>query len=82
MLLSGRLAVIVSRVAGKEISTRQAAKILGVTDARVRQLIKEKKLGKKRMLGRDWLLDEDEVRAFGKQPRGKRGAPRSRVRLK
>ena len=36
-----------SRMIGKEISTMQAASIRGVTDARVRQLIKEKKLAKK-----------------------------------
>jgi excisionase family DNA binding protein len=66
-------------VAGRDISTKQAAKILGVTDARVRQLIKEKKLAKKRKIGRDWLLDEDEVKIFSKQPPGKRGSPRRRI---
>jgi len=51
-----------------EISTKHAAALLRVTDARVRQLIKEKKLARVRMTGRDWLLDEKEVKAFAKQP--------------
>lgn len=69
-------------VKGKEISTKQAASILGVSDARVRQLITERNLVKVRKMGRDWLLNEEEVKAFGKQPRGKRGAPRRWIKAK
>jgi excisionase family DNA binding protein len=66
---------------GRKVTTAKAAIILGVSDARVRQLIKEKKLIKVEKEGRDWLLDQAEIKAFVKQPRGKRGAPRRRVFL-
>lgn len=66
---------------GRIVTTAKAAIILGVSDARVRQLIKEKKLVKVEKEGRDWLLDKAEIKAFVKQPRGKRGAPRRRVFL-
>lgn len=57
------------------ITTSDAAEILGVTPARVRQFVLEGRLkGKK--LGRDLLLDESEVRAFASKPRKITGRPK------
>ena len=65
---------ILRAVGNKTITTQKAAQLLGVSDARVRQLIGEKNLLKVDKKGRDWLLDENEVRAFGSQHAGRRQA--------
>jgi excisionase family DNA binding protein len=55
------------------VTTKEAAQILGVTPARIRQLIKAGRLiAEKR--GRDHLIEEPEVQRFKRQ--GRRSGPR------
>jgi excisionase family DNA binding protein len=57
------------------ITTSEAAEILGVTPARVRQFVLDGRLiGRK--FGRDLLLDELEVRKFAAKPRKITGRPK------
>jgi excisionase family DNA binding protein len=45
------------------LSTKQAAKIMGITDAHLRRLLENNQVhGKK--LGRDWFIEENEVKNF------------------
>ncbi len=44
----------------KTITTKQAAKILGINDSRVRQLILAGRLPAKKF-GRDWLINEKDL---------------------
>lgn len=63
-------------MSGKTINTKEAATIIGVTPTRVRQFITEGRFATARKIGRDLFIDENEVKRFGKLPRGKKGAPR------
>jgi len=57
------------------ITTSEAAKVLGVSPARVRQLVLEGRLtGKK--VGRDLLFDPNEVESFSHLPRKITGRPK------
>lgn len=53
------------------LSTAEAAKQLGVSQARVRQLLESGKLGGVRLLDRVWAVDErsvaDRIRRLGKK---------------
>ena len=60
------------------ISTAEAAKILGVTPSRVRQLIIEGRLEATK-IGRDQLLDKKNVESFALQPRERTGRPKSNM---
>ena len=60
------------------ISTAEAAEILGVTPSRVRQLIIEGRLGATK-IGRDQLLDKEEVENFALKPRMRTGRPKSGI---
>jgi excisionase family DNA binding protein len=55
------------------VTTKEAAQILGVTPARVRQLIKEKRLAAEKH-GRDHLLQDREVERFRRH--GRRSGPK------
>jgi excisionase family DNA binding protein len=57
------------------ITTSEAAEILGVTPARVRQFVLDGRLNG-RKVGRDLLLDESEVRTFAAKPRKITGRPK------
>jgi excisionase family DNA binding protein len=60
------------------LTTREAAAQLGITDSRIRQLIRAGRLPARRM-GRDWFVDEGDLRAFQPAPRGwPKGISRSR----
>jgi excisionase family DNA binding protein len=58
------------------LTTAQAAKLLGVTDVRVRHLCQEGRLGSK--VGRDWVITEEEIERFERKPphRPKKEPPR------
>jgi site-specific DNA-methyltransferase (adenine-specific) len=56
------------------ITTSKAAKVLGITPVRVRQLIKTRAL-KSEKQGRDHLLDEIEVERFNREGRRRPGRP-------
>lgn len=58
----------------KLLTTEEAAKKLGVSASRVRQLISENRLESKK-LGRDHLIEEEQVKYFAKKGRKKRGRP-------
>ena len=58
------------------ITTSEAAEVLGVTTARIRQYIKEERLRSQKH-GRDHLLIKKEVEKFSKSGRPKRGRPKS-----
>jgi excisionase family DNA binding protein len=55
------------------VTTKEAAQILGVSPARVRQLIKEKRLAAEKH-GRDHLLQDREVERF--KQHGRRSGPK------
>jgi excisionase family DNA binding protein len=55
------------------VTTKDAAKILGVTPVRVRQLIKDGRLVAEKR-GRDHLLEDQEVQRFKRQ--GRRSGPK------
>ena len=55
------------------VTTKEAAQILGVTPARVRQLIKEKRLAAEKH-GRDHLLQDRVVERFKRH--GRRSGPK------
>ena len=55
------------------VTTKEAAQILGVTPVRVRQLIKDGRLGAEKR-GRDHLLEDREVERFRRQ--GRRSGPK------
>ena len=59
---------------GKFLTTQEAAKMLGVSASRIRQLISENRI-KSKKIGRDHLIKEEEVRYFAKRGRKKRGRP-------
>ena len=59
----------------KFYTTESAATYLGVTPARVRQLILEERLPSEKY-GRDHLISEDALRQFEKNGRKKVGRPR------
>lgn len=48
---------------GKKLTTKEAAKILGVTDVRVRQLVLSGKLPAEKF-GRDLMIDEEDLEAI------------------
>jgi excisionase family DNA binding protein len=57
----------------KMITTKQASNILGISERRVRQLIKSNKLQATRV-GRDWVISESslaEVKVYGHAGRPK-----------
>lgn len=62
---------------GEYITAAQAAKILGVNDSRVRQLVAEKRLKsyKPEKGRRDHFFKLSEVKAFAKQDRERTGRP-------
>jgi excisionase family DNA binding protein len=51
------------------LTTAQAAEILGVSTRRVQAMIKDGLLPKSQKIGRDWLLDEKEVRELATKER-------------
>jgi excisionase family DNA binding protein len=55
------------------VTTKEAAQILGVTPARVRQFIKDGRLAAEKR-GRDHLLGEQEVKRFKRH--GRRSGPK------
>jgi excisionase family DNA binding protein len=58
------------------MTTSEAAAALGVTDARIRQLIADKKLPAEKFGWGIWLISKDAVEAYkGNKPR--RGRPRN-----
>ena len=61
---------------GTEITTTEAAKLLGVSDQRVRVLIKEGRLAARMVLRGLWAVDLDSVREF---ERKKGGRPRKGI---
>lgn len=63
------------------ITTAEAAVILKISPVRVRQLIKDGRI-KTEKLGRDHLLDREEVERFAKDGRLPWGRPRKKVRQK
>lgn len=60
------------------ISTNDAAKILGVSASRVRQLIIEGRLDAVK-IGRDRLLSKESVEKFATIPRERTGRPKSNM---
>jgi excisionase family DNA binding protein len=67
---------------GNEITTTEAAQILGVTKHRVRALIHaENNPLPGRKVGRDWLVDEMAVRERVKTVNKKGGRPRKTITL-
>ena len=60
---------------GKLFTTESAATYLGVTPARVRQLILEERLPSEKY-GRDHLISEDALQQYQKDGRKKVGRPR------
>ena len=58
------------------VTTKEAAQILGVTPARVRQFIKEKRLAAEKH-GRDHLLQDREVERFKRH--GRRSGPKGGI---
>lgn len=56
-------------------STTEAASILGVSPQRVRQLLGEGRLVGTR-IGRDWLIERQQLEAFKATPRKRTGRPR------
>lgn len=62
----------------KLISTNEAAKILGVSASRVRQLIIDGRLEATK-IGRDQLLDEEKVTNFASKPRERTGRPKNNM---
>ena len=55
-------------------TTEEAAKFLGVTASRIRQLILEKRL-KSQKTGRDHFILESDLAQFSEQGKKKRGRP-------
>ena len=55
------------------VTTKEAARNLGVTSARVRQLIKDGRLTAEKR-GRDHLIEDEEVERFRRQ--GRRSGPK------
>lgn len=62
----------------KLISTNEAAKILGVSASRIRQLIIDGRLEATK-IGRDQLLDEEKVVNFSSKPRKRTGRPKHSI---
>ncbi|MDD5348491.1 MAG: helix-turn-helix domain-containing protein [Candidatus Omnitrophica bacterium] len=62
---------------GKLFTTESAATYLGVTPARVRQLILEERLSSEKY-GRDHLIAEDALQQYQKNGRQKVGRPRKK----
>jgi len=62
----------------KLISTNEAAKILGVSASRVRQLIIDGRLQATK-IGRDQLLNEAKVIEFSAKPRSRTGRPKNNM---
>lgn len=65
--------------AGPDLTTGQAAEMLGVTPTRVRQFIEQGRLGARR-LGRDWVLRRAAVERFAAVPRSRTGRPSKSLR--
>ena len=63
---------------GNPYTTEDAANYLGVSKARVRQLIKEERLPSTKR-GRDHILQEDDLEAFALYGRKKSGRPQEKV---
>lgn len=62
----------------KPISTSEAAKILGISASRVRQLIIDGRLEATKV-GRDQLLEKDLVEKFALIPRERTGRPKTKM---
>lgn len=58
-----------------EITTAEAAVLIGVTPSRVRQFISARRLAARRF-GRDWLLRRADAAAFARKPRHRTGRPK------
>ena len=52
------------------MTTAQAAKKIGVKLRRIQQLVEKRELKAVR-IGRDWLIDSDDVAAFTRRPVGR-----------
>jgi len=59
----------------KQYTTTECAKLLGISQARVRQLILNNQLRAKKM-GRDWIIEKEDVEKFSTQRR-KPGRPKT-----
>lgn len=64
----------ITRIVAEFMTTDNAARYLGVTPQRVRQLVAREEI-KAQKLGRDYLLDSESVRSYGKTRR-KPGRPK------
>jgi len=62
----------------KLLTTEEAAKYLGVSSSRVRQLISEERLQSVKY-GRDHLIRQSEVERFAKSGKKRRGRPRKPI---
>jgi len=62
----------------KLLTTEEAAKYLGVSSSRVRQLISEERLHSVKY-GRDHLIRQSEVERFAKSGKKRRGRPRKPI---
>ena len=53
----------------KIITTKKAAKILGVSQSRIRQLIRDGKIHANKVDGSIWVIDNDSFQEFIQKPR-------------
>jgi excisionase family DNA binding protein len=61
------------------LSTSEAARLVGVNDSRIRQMIRAGELPAQKVT-RDWLIRPEDVEAFLAKPRRGPGRPRKLVR--
>lgn len=61
------------------ISVTEAAKKLGVTTGRVRQLLREGTLAGRHLTSHAWMVDADSLKQHAKKPKSKRFPGRPRI---